>query len=330
MRRDTINYFTVGLLVIAMGVAFLALLYAITGRSGPSDEYHAYYRNVTGVKYGTVVYYDGYQVGQVEEVEPERGEQGLRYRVTFSVIEGWQIPQDSVAKIASGLLSGVWIDIAGGESGTLVAVDGEVKGQDYANMFAAVNDIAATFNGLSEDGLRPLLRNLNRRIDELSAEYRGLSAQSLRPFVDSLRAKIDDPQLFADLKGLAAKLNDSAGRLQQLLRDENQAHVSAILGNVSQASADLKDLMQRLEDTRTQLHTLLADVDGVVTENRAPVAESVRSLRDSLTVISDRIDSLMYHLDGSSRNMHEFTRQIRENPGVLLKSSPQPAQGETP
>jgi phospholipid/cholesterol/gamma-HCH transport system substrate-binding protein len=276
------------------------------------------------------VYYDGYQVGQVEEVEPERGEQGLRYRVTFSVIEGWQIPQDSVAKIASGLLSGVWIDIAGGESGTLVAVDGEVKGQDYANMFAAVNDIAATFNGLSEDGLRPLLRNLNRRIDELSAEYRGLSAQSLRPFVDSLRAKIDDPQLFADLKGLAAKLNDSAGRLQQLLRDENQAHVSAILGNVSQASADLKDLMQRLEDTRTQLHTLLADVDGVVTENRAPVAESVRSLRDSLAVISDRIDSLMYHLDGSSRNMHEFTRQIRENPGVLLKSSPQPAQGESP
>ncbi|MEQ8231707.1 MAG: MlaD family protein, partial [Gammaproteobacteria bacterium] len=100
MKRDTVNYTLVGAFVVAMAVAFVVLLMAVTGRGGPSDTYFVYYENVAGLKFGTGVYYEGYQVGQVEGIEPETTAEGMRYRVTLSITAGWRIPADSVARVA--------------------------------------------------------------------------------------------------------------------------------------------------------------------------------------------------------------------------------------
>ena len=59
MRRDSINYLIVGCFVLTVGVAFLVVMYKITGRSGPVDHYHVYYKSVSELKYGTGVYYEG-------------------------------------------------------------------------------------------------------------------------------------------------------------------------------------------------------------------------------------------------------------------------------
>src|SRR3990172_5829245 len=99
MRRDRVNYFVIGVFVLAAGAALLLLLYRLTGTTGPTDRYHAYYDNVAGIKYGTVTYYKGFQVGQVESVSPEHREHRTRYRVEFSVTRGWKIPSGSVAAI---------------------------------------------------------------------------------------------------------------------------------------------------------------------------------------------------------------------------------------
>jgi phospholipid/cholesterol/gamma-HCH transport system substrate-binding protein len=328
MRRDNINYFTVGLFVIAMGVALVALLFAITGRTGPTERYHVFYHHVGGIKHGTPVLYQGFQVGQVERVTPDRAGGELRYRVEFGVTRGWSIPADSIAKVvASGLLSAVVIDISNGTSRTMLAPGTEVAGQDQINLFATLTDLAANFTALSDSDLRPLLRNLNARITELSQEYKDLSAVTMRPFVDALHKQLDDPQFFAHLKAAAAKLDDSASELRRLLGDENQAHLSATLANLDAASTDLVGLMQRLEQTRAKLHSALTEIDGLVAENRGPTKESIEMLRASLDEVSLRIGGIMYHLDGSARNLHEFSRQVRESPGVLLKSNPPKATG---
>ncbi|MBF0335661.1 MAG: hypothetical protein HQL40_18810, partial [Alphaproteobacteria bacterium] len=36
---------------------------------------------------------------------------------------------------------------------------------------------------------------------------------------------------------------------------------------------------------------------------------------------SRNIDSIVYNLDGMSRNMHEFSRLLRQNPGLLLSGA---------
>lgn len=329
MRRDNINYFAVGLFVVAMGVTLLVVLYKITGRVGPTDRYYVHYSNVSGIKYGTGVFFEGYQIGQVEAIEPDRGADGLRYRIEFSVQKGWPIPADSVAKIvASGLLAAVSIDIAEGTSEVMLEPGSEVAGQDQVNLFAAINNVATYFKDLSESDIRPLLQNLNARITELAVEYTDLSRSTIRPLLTTVRDTLGDKELMQRLRSAVARLDDSARRLQTLLRDENQERLSAILANVQEASAGLERLIERFETTRGRMDAVLEDVDALVAGSGESLEASVADLRRSMRAIAANIDTIMYHVEGSARNMHEFTRQIRENPALLIGGSAQPEGGQ--
>ncbi len=306
MRRENVNYLVVGVFVILMGTLLLGVLYKITGRTGPTDTYLVYYENVSGIKYGTQVLYEGYRVGQVEDIVPERSATGRRYKVEFSVEKGWEIPNNSIAKIvASGLLSAVEIDISEGDSKTMLAPGASLGGQAQLNIFAAIGDVA--------DDLKPLMKNLNDRITELSTEYTDLSASTLRPFVQHMQTRLD---------AFLLKLDDSAARLQQVLGDENQEEITQFLRNIRQASANVDGLITRIEGTRQKLNLVLANLETLVDDNQEGISDAVKDLQSVLDEIDDHIEAVMYHVEGSSQNMHEFTRHLRENPGVLLRGSP--------
>ena len=330
MKRDQVNYLVVGVFVLAIGVAFLWLLYRLTGSTGPSDHYVVYYNNVAGIKFGTGAFYEGYQIGQVETITPERTTHGMHYKVDLSVTKDWQIPQDSVARIvASGLLSGVSIDIQAGKSTVMLKPGSEIPGQEHANMFAALNDVAADFHELSRNGIQPVLKNLNQRIGSLADEYRDLSASDVRPLVESLRKRVDDPELFDQLKKVVAKVDRSADQLNKMLGKENQRRLSTILSNGETASGNLNDLVTRIETTRREMDHVLIEMNKMVSSNQEGVSKTVtdaatamQELRHSLQTVSESIDTVMYHLEGTSRNVHEFSRQVRENPGLLLNSTP--------
>jgi len=338
VKRDHINYTVVGVFVLITGLAFLVLLYKLTGSAGPTDRYFVHYDNVFGLKYGTGAFYEGFQVGQIEKITPERDGDHTRYKVELSVKSGWKIPDDSVAAIiASGLLSGVAINIQEGRSKTTLAPGSEIKGQGQVNMFAAFNDLARDFHNLSEEGIMPTLKNLNERVSALAQEYQDLSKSDLRPLLESTRRRIDDPELFDKLKAILKRMDDSAARLQRLLGDKNQQAVTSTLANVEKVSENTLDLLNRIEITRLQMHHAFGELDQMVTDNRGNVNQALsdtaastadlraamQSLRQSLETVSHNLDTILYHLEGSSRDMHEFARQLRENPGLLLNSSPQ-------
>ena len=133
MKRDNVNYLMVGTFVLVMLAAFFVFLFAITGSTGPSDRYIVYYENVSGVKFGTGVYYEGYRVGQVESLVPEAGETGMRYRLDLSIAAGWRIPEDSLARVASsGLISAISINIQEGKSATALKPGGTIAGEEQS------------------------------------------------------------------------------------------------------------------------------------------------------------------------------------------------------
>ena len=323
MKRENINYIVVGSFVVVMLVAFFVVMYQVTGRSGPTEQYFVMYSNVTGVKYGTPVLYEGYQVGQVEQIQPVRESGKTQYRLTLAVQKGWQIPADSVASmVASGLLSAITIDIKEGESKNYLQPDGYIEGREAANIFSAVNDVAAEIQDLSRESIKPLVENLNTQVDVLSAEFKALSSESIRPMIDNLNAKFNQ-DILSDMSDLLQKLNQAADRLLYSLNDENQKNLDEFLANMESASGTLNEVIFRIEDTRAAMNQVLLNVDGVITENQDSLKASMTDMQKSLNIISQNINAIVYHMEGSSRNIHELSRQLRENPSLILKSSPQ-------
>ena len=85
VKRDNINYLAVGSFVLAMGCVLLYGLYRVTGQSGKGDEYLTHFGNVAGIKVGSVVTFEGYEVGNVAAIEPVAHEGRTRYRVALNL-----------------------------------------------------------------------------------------------------------------------------------------------------------------------------------------------------------------------------------------------------
>lgn len=319
MRRDNINYMVVGFFVVGLFVVFMITLYQITGRVGPTDQYTVTYRNIAGVKFGTPVLYEGYPVGQVETIEPVRTPEGMRYRLTLSITEDWSIPDDSIARImSSGLLATMTIEIREGQSSVMLEPGAELPGQEAVSMLAAINDVAADFQQLSQESIRPLLDSLTVNVNRLTDELLVIAHEDVRPLLMELR----QADIVGELNSLLSNLDDGAQSLKTILNEDNQRKISMTLDNVQSASGNLDTLLVNVDEMRGQMSGILEGVDALVYDNRADLDTAVANLRRSLEAVANSMDTITYQLEGSTRNLNEFTRQIRANPGAILRSRP--------
>jgi phospholipid/cholesterol/gamma-HCH transport system substrate-binding protein len=186
MKRDTVNYFYVGLAVIAAIIVLLMALLKITGRGGAVDRYSVRYQNVAGLGYGSAVLYQGYRIGQIEAITPEQTNGNTRFKVDFSVNAGWQIPKDSTAALlSSGLLSDVFVGINEGKGPGLIPPGSELKGRESADVFAAVSELAGQITELTQTKLSPLMTRCACSSSSIAAPIRSMtySAQAIAPIL---------------------------------------------------------------------------------------------------------------------------------------------------
>ncbi|MDX2221349.1 MAG: MlaD family protein [Rhodospirillaceae bacterium] len=325
MQDSRINYVIVGGFVLALLVAFVAVISTLAGRTGATDDYFTVYDNVSGLKFGTLVMYEGYQIGQVESVEPIiEGSDSIKFRVNMSVREGWRIPDDSLARATvSGLLSAMTIDIDEGESSTFLKPGAEIKGVSATNFFAALSEIGAEFGELSADSIRPLLGNINayvKNLDQMTMEH----VPDILGNLETLSA-----QLAKDVPEVTASLQRTTELVEtDLLKPANREKIDAIIANFEATSANVKTLTADLDETRRLLLTSMQNINRLVEDNAGNVDESVQSLRYTLDTISRYVDDIALNTETTTRNLAEFARAIRENPGLLVSGSPQDDQAK--
>ena len=299
MKRDSVNYVLVGVVVLAALVLLLATLAVVTGRGGDAERYHVHYGNVTGLSQGAPVFYEGFRVGQVDEIVPERSPAGTRYRVELAVRADWPIPADSVAQlVSSGLLADVSVGIREGSSREVLAPGSEIAGLEGADLFAAMNDLAGELTLLTRERIRPLVDQLGTQLEAIG----GTLEQGA-------------PELVAQATELLTRLNRSAQALEDTLGPENRAAIADVLANVRQVSGELAE-------TRRQADALLLQLTETVEENRPQLREAAADLQHTIGALAQRIDAITHHLESSSRNLDEFSREIRRNPNRLLFTAP--------
>lgn len=303
MQDNRINYVVVGAFVAAMLVAFITVITVLAGRTGATESYYTVYSNVGGLKYGTVVFYEGYQIGHVESIVPIQKGRLVTFKVNLEIKEGWRIPTDSVARaLVSGLLSAVAIDIKGGKAEALLPPGSEIKGQEPGNLFATLADIGAEFGDLSTNSIKPLLDSLNAYVQQLSTTTAG-----------------NLPSILENLNKISGSVQRSAAVIEKgVLRPENMGHIDSLIANADKVTANLAELSRGLDETRKLLNESVARVNKVVDSNSGNVDEAMRSFRYSADTIARYVDDIAHNADATARNMAEFSRSIRENPGLLI------------
>lgn len=295
MKRDTINYTIVGFAVLAALALLLVSLSVITGKGGAATSYYVVYRNVTGLKPGAPVFYEGFRVGQVGKIDPQRGAEKTRYRVELEVRKDWPIPSDSVARLASsGLLADVSIAIREGAAKDALKAGADLKGEEGADVFAALNELAGEVTVLTRERISPLIDTLSKR-------------------VDSIASNLDNstPLILGETETLLKKLNNAATSVNEILSPDNKQQIDATLANIRTVTGELKG-------TQAKLDKLLEEVRGSVAEDRPALRSAITDLAQITSALARRIDTIAHNLESSSRNFNEFTREVRKSPNRLL------------
>ncbi|MEQ9171052.1 MAG: MlaD family protein [Rhodospirillales bacterium] len=324
MRSNKINYLLVGTFVLAMAAGLIVALSVLTGRTGATDAYHAYYTNVTGVKFGTQVVYEGYPIGQVETVTPEPSKGGMRFRVDFEVTEGWKIPKDSkVAIAAPGLLAAVTLSISAGASPDALAPGAEVAAVEGGDLFAVVSGVAEKLGGLSDNSIEPLLASVQRAVNnanKLLDNHGEALAGDMKQMINEAALLVADvsrriPVVIDNMELIASDVKSFSGELKAAATPENRRLVEETVANLNGATKDARAAMANGD----KLMTTLTDMVG---KNDGDLRRSIKDARYVVESVARRIDAINENLEGMSRNMLEFSRQIRQSPGLLLNSKP--------
>lgn len=295
LQDDRRNYVVVGLFVLVMGAVLLAWLSLLAHRTGETENYVVYYRNVLGLNEGTQVYFEGHPAGVIDGIawRPEED----RFEVRLAVGSSWRIPRGSVAQItASGLLSAFLIDIQVPDPpraghGAVLAPGEEIAGGELVNVFELLGATAGELNRLLMDDLRPLVATLSS----------------------------GTPEVMEDLRALTEDLQGTVARVSALVDEDNAGRVQRTLVHLETASQSFASLSRDLGATQARLGEVLLSLQDLLDVEDGEVAHAVTDLHRSLESVADHIGAINHNLEITTRNMSEFSDDIRRNPGLLLR-----------
>lgn len=305
MKRKVSNYFWVGLMTIIVSTFTIWLLAKMTGRQADSDSYHSYYSNVSGLGYGTPVYFEGYRIGQVESVQPENLKNKIIFKVSYLIQKNWKVPTDSVAQIESaGLLGDISINIQAGKQPNYFKPNQEIPGKQPADLLGKLTEISSDIDDLTEDKIKPLLDLIYERTDSITTD---------------LNTQI--PELFTTLNESADEMHAILLDTRKLLNTDNQTHIRQILNNVNQLTSRLNKTAELAEKSIIGTQELINNLTSLTSEESSQITAILNTTFDTIITFSQRLDVISSEIENASMNLNEATNQIRKNPSRLIFSS---------
>ena len=287
------NYVLVGVFVlICIAGLFIATLW-VAG-SQYREEY-TYYRTyfsgpVTGLGKGTIVRYNGIDVGHVTDLAFDQADP-KRVIVTLQIDPTLRLHVDSVASIESqGLTGATYVEITGGTATSALLRAG--AGQEYA----VIPSRPSTLQQLAQAGPE-LLAKLNvtgeRFNDLLSDDNRKAFTETIE-HLRSATALIDDHA--EDLDKTLTNLKAATDTLNRTLNSADRAIASAdrALSTVDSAAGSLQMASDSANVTVQKVGKLSDDADKVVngqaTAQFTQLMAQARALVASLTRLTNDLD----------------------------------------
>ncbi len=271
------------LLILAVALVVLVLFLVGSRLMVRTDSYFTRMEeSVTGLGPGSTVRQNGVDVGQVTAIAADSADI-RRTVVRFRVRKGTPMKRDMTAVLGSYGITGLkYLELTGGSYGAEdVPVDGEVRSDlsMLGRLASRADSIAWKVDRLLGNVIAITEMDNREHLNRMMAASAGL-AEAL----DSL---------VRDVQGV------QPGRRISGLLDQADATVKIARGKVERS--DLEGTLREYRKTAQEIQKVAATLDLTVRRTQEDLAVSMSNLRESL------------------KNMQSFTRQIRENPSVLLR-----------
>lgn len=247
--------------------------------------------SVSGVELGSPVKENGVDVGVITAITTDSSDV-TKTIVRFDVARGTPVKQDMVASLGSYGITGLkYIEIRGGSySSADVPPGGEVRSE-----MSTLGKITVRADSIAY------------KIDRLLGNVLAITESQNREHLDHLIKSSSD--LSASLDTLARDF----GRVRPGKR------VDEILGRLEDISKDLHQKVKRSEIEQTI--TAYKDAAQSITEVSKKIDLTVMRVQEDLA-------STMSNMKETMKNMNTFSRQIKENPSVLLRGEEKKERGK--
>jgi len=295
MKEANRNYITVGAFVLSMLTAVVLWFAALSGLAVSTDRYYILWDNVMGLKPGTKILFEGYQIGLLEKIErsPEADSGGPNYRVEIEVEKDWPIPVSAeVETTAPSFLAALVVNIEAGDSDEILAPGSVIRSKEQGDLLAAAGDAMSKISEVL-DFMKPKIEEITNSVGLVLSEE---NAEQIQSMLETMNA-----------------------RVKEILSDENAENIGVILTNLGDVARDMSDVTGGLQTSKAQVDDILATIDGMIDSNSGDIGKSLADLQASLEAVSRHIDAIASNLEDTTRNTKEFSEQIRSDPSVLLR-----------
>ena len=301
MRDSRKNYLAVGIFVLTMLSVLAIWLTVLSGSTQAKSPYYMEFDNVIGLSRGGQILFEGYPIGEIEDIVFTRRPDASVYRLDLTIREDWDIPEDSVAVMTqASVLSAMVIDIQSGASHQMLTPGEQIPSVGSSNIMSAMSSVAAKLSNLADTSLKPILENLSGGSNSLTA----LSQ--------------DVPVILKNVKIFTRQLTTATTRFNHIL-DQSEEPIETILEKAELASGNVSTVTTDFHQTRKQLDTLLISLRKIVRNNSGEIDHSIADLHHTLEVVASHIQEISSNLEATTRNMNELTTDLRRNPGLIVR-----------
>lgn len=300
-----------GLFVTAMALVLIgALAWLRPSLLGQSTELVAYFSNAKGLTPGIPVVLEDYEIGVLRRVAPtfptaerstpcndaadaERSPILPCFEVTLRIGSQWKIPADSQIEIGSaGPLQGDTINIIAGKETEFLAEQASFRQLGHRNdLLSQAGVLVDSVRRLLEDKVDPTVAKIQQKIVMLEEMLETAQAEPGEQI--DYRARLLG--IFNNLEALIERLKDSVDP-----------------DNISQ-------VMAKVEAVAIELRKTTGEIRGLVEDTRPPLRRSLDDAQFLTQELAAALTPILTNIDDTTRNLSAITRDLRNNPAILLK-----------
>jgi len=281
-----VGAFVLGCFAI-LAFTVVCLLNAQLGRH--TEPFQTYLRYAGGLEPGAQVLYGGILVGEVKTVRPWPSDP-TRIEILFDVAKGTPLNEKCVAKLGLvSIMNSAALSISTGSNDAKRLPPGSIVSSQEA---ASLDEIAGKMATVA-DSANALIKQAQGELEGISHDTRGLLANLNNMTGESNQRRVQT--ILSRVDGLLATEGPKIDRLTDQLMAVTQHADGAIQnvdGTVTELRAPLRNDLIELQNTLQAAHTLIDNMQTIVRANDYKINDTVENLRVATDNLGQLTDSL--------------------------------------